>query len=612
MDFKNYFEELKRRKVIKTAVAYVAAAWIIAQATADVLPIFEIPSSVQQSIIMILIVGFPAILVLSWMYDITPEGIKKTAKAKNEMPEGIRKTWRLNAVIISLLSAIVVIVLYGQVSTPEGGPEAEQMTGMYADNIPNTIAVLPFKNWSGDEGLEYVSDGIADEITTNLQGLREYKVVAFREAIKFKYSDIGLKQIADSLDVRFILDGSMQLSGERIRVKVQLLDGRTNEYFWAEDFTTAWDAQELFSLQSEVTRKVLEKLEKGVGEKQVLIEEGLPTDNTEAYNYYLKGMYQGRKGSQQGIGRAIQFFEKAIELDSSYIEAYKELAYYYMSSGLQEGVNDQQEAWQQSKKYVRKVLELSKDKSDLRWAMHRMRFNSYVYEWDFELIEKHYLAGFDDNSTLFKTAYELNTGRFEEALQTARLRAEQYPTSGACQVYMANALYFAGKFKEAKSVLDQNFELYNDDHHFVKWAASLYYYLGDFNRSQEALRRMKFTFNDTSANTLFLTAVNHEVNGDSSAEEATVQTLLEMYQNNHSGSPAWYLAKYYAHIGDYEASIAWLQRSFDRRDVEMIWLRTEPLFAAIREDQRYLEIYKNVGFPIPPATLPEGVARTIQ
>lgn len=613
MDFRNYFEELKRRKVFKTAIAYVAVAWILIQVTADVLPIFEIPPFIQQVIILILIIGFPAALIFAWIYDVTPQGIRKTEKAQNEVPEGMRKTRRLNATIIFLLSVAGFILLYHQFSTsdPEGSREGE-MTAFYSDTIQKTIAVLPFKNWSGDRNLEYVSDGLADEITTNLQELEAFdKVVAFREALKFKYSDIGLQQISDSLDARFILDGSMQLSGDKIRVKVQLLDGKTNDYFWAEDFTTSWDAKELFSLQSEVCRRVLEKMKEDAGENAVVIDEELPTKNTEAYQFYLKGLHQLNKQSQQGVATSIEFFKQSIEQDSNFIQAYKSLSDAFMYSGLFSGVNDPRVAWNSSKKYLEKVLELSEDPNDLRWARLRIRTNSYFFEWAFDFMEKEYSAGFDDNSYLMKTMYELNTGRFDEALSTAQFRAEEYPTCGTCQAYLANALYFMGRSAEAKKVLDQNFELFFDNYQFLREAAMSYYNLGAYDMSQEAVRRIRFTFNGNSPDIQFLTAVNHQVNGDAGEAEKTVDILKEQYRNHNSGSPAWYLAKYYAHMGDYEIAITWLQRSFERHDVEMIWLRTEPLFAPIRSDPRYLAIYKKVGFPVPPAILPEGVSRAL-
>ncbi len=255
---------------------------------------------------------------------------------------------------------------------------------------------------------------------------------------------------------------------------------------------------------------------------------------------------------------------------------------------------------------------MSKDEGDLRWAKQRMRTNSYFFEWDFDLMEEEYLEGFDDNSYLMKTLYEFNTGRYEEALKTAKARAELYPTCGTCQAYLANALFFMGKTQEAKKVIGQNFELFNDNYQFLREAALLSYYLGAYEMSQEALRVIRFTFNDNSPTTLFLIAVNHNINGDVSVEKETLEILLEQYHNQNSGSPAWNLAKYYAHKGEYENSLTWLQRSFERRDVEMIWLRTEPLFAPLRKDTRYLEIYKNVGFPVPPAVVPEDVARAIQ
>ncbi|MDM9630272.1 TPR end-of-group domain-containing protein [Robiginitalea aurantiaca] len=613
MDFKNYFEELKRRKVFKTAIAYIAAAWIIAQITADLLPIFEIPPFIQKVILIILIVGFPAILIFAWIYDVTPEGIRKTERVQNPLTERRKKTRRLNAAIISLLSIAVLIMIYDQFTISERGNSEILTLVAKEDSIERSVAVLPFKNWSGDSSLEYVSDGIADEITTNLEDIEELdKVIAFRQTLKYKYSDLDLKQISDSLDVRFILDGSIQLSGDKIRVKVQLLDCQTNEYYWKEVFTTNWDTEEIFTLQNEVTRRVVEKMDKEVGVDTVLFEKQLPTESTEAYEYYLKGLYQERKGSQQGIARSIEFFSKAIELDSTFIQAYKSLSNSYMYGGVFNGVNEQRYSWRSSKKYVEKVLEMSKDEGDLRWAKQRMRTNSYFFEWDFDLMEKEYLEGFDDNSYLMKTLYEFNTGRFEEALQTAELRADRYPACGVCQAYLANALFFLGRLNESTRVLDQNFDLFNDNYTFLREAAITYYYLGDYSKSQEALKRIRFIYNDNSPTILFLMAVNYNVSGDTNAEKEILDSLLEQYRNQNSGSPAWNLAKYYAHTGEYENSITWLQRSFERYDVEMIWLRTEPLFAPIRKDPRYLEIYKNVGFPVPPEVFPEDVSRTIQ
>jgi TolB-like protein len=613
MDFKKYVEELKRRKVFKAAIAYIASAWIIAQVTADVLPIFEIPAFIQQTIIIVLIIGFPAILIFAWVYDFTPKGIKKTEKSEHTGHIMNRKTRNLNLAIISLLSITILILLYNQFRAADSASGEDQIFVASNDALQNTIAVLPFKNWSGDRDLEYVSDGLADEITTKLQETEDFdKVVAFREALKFKYSDIGLQQISDSLDVRFILDGSMQLSGNLIRIKVQLLDGKTNKYFWGEEFTTSWDSKDLFFLQSEVTRRVLENIKEDVGDTQEVFAEQLPTENKEAYQFYLKGLYQLNKQSQQGVEASIEFFKKSIELDSNFIGAYKSLSNAYMYSGLYSGVNDPREAWNSSKIYLEKVQELSEDRSDLIWARLRMRFNSYVFDWNFDLMEQDYLAGFEDNSMLTKTLYELNTGRFEEALKTAKLKAEGNPTCGSCQVYLAHALFYLGRSAKAKDVVDQNFELFNDSYNFLREAAFLYYNIGDYNMSQETLRRIAATFNANTPDIQFLTAVNHEVNGDSGVAVKTVEILKEQYAKKNSGSPAWYLAKYYAHTGDYESTLAWLQKSFNRRDVEMIWLRTEPLFAPVRKDPRYLEIYKTVGFPVPPEIIPEGVSRKIQ
>ena len=321
MDFKNYFEELKRRKVFKPAIAYIATAWIIAQITADVLPIFEIPAFIQQTIIIILILGFPVTLVFAWIYDFTPKGIKKTENSEHTGHIKNSKTWKLNLAIISVLSIAILILLYNQLSSADNLSSKDQTSIESNDAIKNTIAVLPFKNWSGDPELEYISDGMADEIATKLERSKNMeRVIPFREMLQYKESKIKLRELTDSLRVQFILDGSVQISGGQIRVKVQLLDGNDNRYIWSDEFIGNWDSKDVFAIQAKVTENILERINLNVDKEADSYKDYISTDNMEAYRSYLKGNYQ--RSSEVGVQKAIANYEKAVELDSSFIEAW--------------------------------------------------------------------------------------------------------------------------------------------------------------------------------------------------------------------------------------------------------------------------------------------------
>ena len=337
----------------------------------------------------------------------------------------------------------------------------------------------------------------------------------------------------------------------------------------------------------------------------------------EAYRSYLKGNYQ--RSSEVGVQKAIANYEKAVELDSSFIEAWYALGRTWMFSGLYWGVNPERVAWNNSKKCWEKVIELAEHHPEAKEIKESVEnsllWNYLFYEWDFNRLERGYVQGIDDPLGL-KPIYELFTGRYKQSLKTIEeynLRAsERGRINGRMIPLKAGALFFLNQSGEAEKQLTEYDDILWDNPTYLTESAKWYYYLGNYDKSRKALNHLIEAFDESSPLILFLSAVNSYEDGSMDERAEAIKELEAKYKSQKSGSPGWYLSLYYAHTGDYESSMEWLQQSFQNREVEMVWLRSAPLFAPVRNDPRYLEIYRKVGFPVPPDVVPEDVERAIR
>lgn len=618
MDFRKYFQELKRRKVFKAAIAYLVVAWVIVEVATAVLPVFDTPPVVLKVLVIVVSLGFLVNLVISWIYDVTPEGLKKTDKIKVEPEVSRIKYRRLNRVLITLLSLVVIMLLYNQFGPYlTENPEASQ-EGTPTIASTSSIAVLPFKNWSGDPDLEYVSDGMADEISSKLKRIEAIeKVIPFVDMLQFKEKDISLRAICDTLEVHYILDGSVQISGKQIRVKVQLLNGQSNDYVWSDDFTGNWNTNDLFAIQSRVAENVLKRLTNDLDIEEKSYLDYMSTENMEAYTFYLKGIHQANKASSDGITQCISHLQNAVELDPDFVQAWLLLGDAWMNSGLHWGINPEQQAWKNAKNAYQQVLTKASGNTEHLKSLIEddLLWYSYLYDWNLKDLDQAYLKGVEDSS--LKTLFEIHTGRYQEALKTNENITKYFTDQGDIPFgrtigYRAMALYFLGRYAEAKNKLHEYEDLLWDDGSYLMESAKWHYYLGAYSESRKCLEEMRNEYQESSPFVWFLTAVYAHEDSNTEEVEIALSELHQKYEARQSGSPAWHLALYYAHIEDYESVIQWLQRSFENHEVEMIWLRVEPLLQPLRNDPRYLEIYKNVGFPVPPLSVPEDVQRAIQ
>ena len=539
MNLIKYIAGLKRRNVFKAGIAYLIVAWIIAEVASVVLPTFNAPAYFMKTLLIILIIGFPINLVIAWIYDITWEGIKKTEDIDQEAQKSKLTGNRLNKVIIVSLSVFVVLLVFNQFrNTPgnkEGEVESSEIVEAAADD-EKSIAVLPFANWSGDPDLEPFCDGMTDAVISRLSKISSLgRVISRTSVFKYKGSDKSAPEIANELGVTYILECSFQKEGDQIKINLQLIDAKTDDHIWSEDYFDIF--KDKFKIQAEVAEKVAEKLDAQITKTEEKSIRKVPTNNEEAYNSFLLAEFQKNKSNERAFEIAIPLYEKAIALDSLFIEAYIGLGEIWLTRGCVWGTISEKEAWGSAKTLFQKALEIDSTNSHVV----DMMYDGYFYfEWDFDKVEKYYqsiLHGPDTNNrsvSYYWASVDLDylskTGRYNEAFENVNKRIQFDPTFGVNYSFKAELLLLLGKKDKAIDLLETYDPLFSDDWFYLREAAKLYFYLEEYEKSRNHLNLLMKNFEDRPPILLWLNAVYHQMDGDSREAERYLEKLNDRYQ----------------------------------------------------------------------------------
>src|SRR5437762_2798061 len=250
MSDRNFFAELRRRNVYKVAVAYIVAGWALAQGVAQVLPVFDTPNWLIRLLVLLIIIGLPIALAMAWAFESTPEGIKRTEEADAMPAEAApaKRTWIYVAIVGGLLS--IGLFFVGRYTA---------MTKQNASGSAKSIAVLPFENLSDDKQNAYFADGVQDQILTNLAKVSDLKVISHTSARQYKSGiQRNLREIGRQLDGAYIVEGSVQRAGDRLRINAELIDARTDAHVWAETYDRT--SADLFAIQSELAESIVVQL----------------------------------------------------------------------------------------------------------------------------------------------------------------------------------------------------------------------------------------------------------------------------------------------------------------------------------------------------------------
>jgi TolB-like protein len=329
----NFFTELKRRNVYKVAVAYAVVAWLLIQVATQVFPFFGIPNWAVRLVVLLLVLGFPVALSLSWAFEITPEGIRRDEGAlPNESIT--RKTGRKLVGITVALAVLAAGLLAFQIFRPRLMRDSAAMSSLgpatARQTIPEkSIAVLPMVNSSDDPANEYFSDGMSEELISSLGHLHDLKVVGRTSSFQFKGKTDDSKTIGEKLGVYYLLEGSVRRAADRMRIAVALIKSSDGVTVWTEIYDR--DLKDIFAVQSEIATAVAKQLQIALlgdnGQAAQLLTAATPSNqNVEAYNALLQGNFFYERRSTEDNRKAIGYYEQAIQLDPRYALAYAKLS----------------------------------------------------------------------------------------------------------------------------------------------------------------------------------------------------------------------------------------------------------------------------------------------
>jgi TolB-like protein/Tfp pilus assembly protein PilF len=329
MNLRNFFAELQRRHVYRIAVGYVVAAWVVIQIATQVFPFFGVPNWAVRLVVVLLILGFPVALVLSWAFDLTPEGIKRTEDVLPHESSTPRKGRKLTGLIIALAFVGLGFLLFQQFRKPPAAPRPtiashlRAVAGAVVD--PKSIAVLPFENLSSDKANGYLAEGIMDEIVTDLVNVADLKVISRTSVMQYASGNQrNLRDIAAELGVAHLLVGSVQRVGSHLRVTAQLIDARTDTHIWAQKYDRA--VKDVFSLESELAEAIVTQLRSKFSPAEKAAIAYQPTSDLDAFELYTQArdllvtsvVTQGKEKRLQ----AVQLLERATALDPAFLRAY--------------------------------------------------------------------------------------------------------------------------------------------------------------------------------------------------------------------------------------------------------------------------------------------------
>jgi class 3 adenylate cyclase/TolB-like protein len=490
-----------------------------------------------------------------------------------------------------VLAAVVALVVIGAgiFGWLQPWQNVNEITGPTVDT--RRVAVLPFANISADAADEYFSDGLTEELISQLSKIRKLRVIARTSIMKYKGASQDIAEIGRALQVGTILEGSVRKAGNQVRITAQLVDVTSQAHLWSEDYDRA--LKDVFAIQSDIAKQVAEELKITLlAKEQAQIEKQLTTD-LEAYNSYLRGLYFYNQGGV-AYENSRTYFEEAIQRDPSYAMAYARLADLYTKMWWS---MPHQDAYAKARAAAEKALELDDALAEAHSALAILK----VYaDWDWPGAEREFqrAIALNPSSALAHAEYGHKLlspvmGRYDDALVELRRAQELDPLSVSISTEIAWVYHHARRWDEAIAHFQRTIELGSKSPWPHVGLAQDYALTG---RYEEAIAAVDHAV-ALAGNSHYFEGVRGWILGLAGRTDEAHQMLRELEETaaGQKVDPVAF-AWIYRGLGDHDHAIAWLQKAYEEHSTEMIYLRT-PTWDSLRSDPRFIELMKDVGLP---------------
>ena len=571
---RSLFAELRRRNVFRAAILYVGAVWALAQGIAQLTPVVDAPEWTARWFLVSAAVGFPFWIAFAWFFEFTPEGLKR----ERDIAPGesiTRHTGRkLDVAIIIVLAVAVVLLLTDRFVLHQGVNEEAVVA-------EHSIAVLPFVDMSSGKDQEYFSDGISEELLNLLAKIPQLHVAARTSSFSFKGKNAPVPEIARTLLVAHVLEGSVRKSGDQVRITAQLIRAVDGYHVWSE----TWDRKldDIFKIQDEIAADVVKQL------KVTLLGAAPKARATDpnAYALELQARQLARQGTSRSIDEAIAARRQALAIDPGYVDAWSGIASLYMSQA-NKGLKPIDESYALARAAVQRALEIDANDVGALLALGRIASD---YDNDPATAARHIeqaLALEPGNIAAISVAsgLEQNLGRLEQAAMLDQYAVAHDPLNPKAHGSLAYDYARLGRLDEAISSYRVALRLspgrvgtaYNVGELLLRkgeTAAAL----AEFQQESEENWRLM-------GSTMALHALGRKAESDASMGE-----LIAKYETDSSYNIA-YVA---AFRGERDRAFEWMKKAVDYHDTGLVEIGTDPMFASLHDDPRWLPFLHEIG-----------------
>jgi len=572
MKFNDYFNELKRRNVIKSALAYLVVAWLITQVLSIVLPVFGAPNYLLKWSLVILAIGFPVWIIFAWVYEFTPEGIKKTLDVETERSITAKTGTRLNRLIITALTLAIIVLLIDRF-TRDSAKVLE-----YGDK---SIAVMAFADMSPNKDHEYFSDGISEELLNLLAKIPQLKVISRTSSFSYKGKDVKATEIGDELQVSHILEGSIRKAGNMIRVTAQLINTSDGTHEWSHTYDR--ELEGIFKIQDEIATKVSRELELSLLDKPITSK----TVDPDAYNLYLQANHLVNQNTAEAYREAEIRVKESIAIDSNYASSWRLLAGIYNSGTYNFSIYEPAVGIPLGLKAAQKAIALDDESGQSYASLASLQ----ALNWDFEEASENMdkaLNLMPNDGVIIGTAANMPFGDLEKAVSLLKKGIDVDPLVYVNYFNLGHCYLRLNRLEEAEEAF-KTFELY-----YPGW--EIYHYMiskirlaqGRLDEALAEIKLEKHSFLSLYGRIFILHAMGQQREADMLFSE-----FLEKYKEKEPAN----LADLYAFIGDYDESFAWLNKAFEMKDPVLIEALTYPSFKPMYSDPRWKDLITKIGFP---------------
>ncbi len=593
---RSLFAELRRRNVFKAAAAYLALGWIVTQVTSTVAPLLHLPEWIGPVVVWIGVIGFPFVLMFSWIYEMTPEGLKR----ENEVDRSASITHitnrRLDYFIVGLLMLAIGLFAIDRfvphrVEPSAASREAQTPAGPSA-SIPsaasaapaasdNSIAVLPFVNMSSDKEQEYFSDGISEELLNLLAKIPQLQVTARTSSFAFKGEKIGIAEVARQLHVANVLEGSVRKSGNSVRITAQLIKSGTDMHLWSQTYDRKLD--DIFAIQDEIAADVVKQL-------KITLLGAAPkarTTDPEAYSLYLQAVQLARQTTAETFQQSNALLRKVLAIDPRYAPGWAELSRNFVTE-TEQGQLTNKEGYAQAREAVTKALAIDPDYAP---SHARLGYIATVGDNDLAAAAQHLkraltLDPADSDVLRYSAALLASLGRQDEALALVEAAVRRDPVS-------VRALYSLGYRQRKGGRFDEAIASFRASLSLAPGEGQAHYQLGVtlllkgdapgalVEIEQERSEEWKM---------MGLPMAYHAL-GRKADSDAALARLIAKWEKDAPYS----IAYVYAFRGEANKVFEWLEKAIKYGDGILVGIVTEPLFDKIHADPRWQPFLRKIG-----------------